>query len=782
MALPLKINGDTFWGVKLLASICFASALAVAQDFAQHIKPALSANCAPCHNPANPRKRINFLQAEREADVLARRGLWRNVSTQLRNRTMPPGNHKLAEADRLRISTWIDEKLRNSACTTETYVGYVPPRRLNRREYKNTIRDLFGLDLHIPDLFPADEAGGAGFDTNGDTLYLPPMLLERYMEAARVIAERVVATPPMNRVYLSYELEPQQAPPPPNTIRPTRVLQPGEEIKLRTSVYAAGTYNVRVSVERPRVTPFSLEVLSDGEVLSKMSFARDSGGGATARVAAAEWGRGGHEVLIRNGSEKIDFYSLTIEQKLDPPSAEKKALHYRLLGVEAGETPVSPRVVARRAIERLLPRAYRRPVEATEVEKFLALYDRSAQRGEPFEESFKLALRAILLSPRFLFRVDDSDPKPGIRPLDDYALASRLSYFLWATMPDEELLNLAANGKLQDPAVLRAQVERMLDDPRSRNFANAFVGQWLGTQEIGGRAVPLLTELQHFYTPEIAADLREQPALMFHHMLQADRSLLDLLDGNYTFMTERLLRYYQLEGKIPPLPSPGFHRVEWPDRQRGGVLGLASVLAMTSHYKQASPVLRGAWVLDTLLGMPVPPPPDNVPALEEAGKGRGKKLTVREMLAMHRESPACATCHNIMDPVGLALEHFDWMGRWRDSDDDGRPVDATAKLASGEQFNGAVELRQFLLGRKEDFLRHLTTKVMGYALGRGIEDGDQCTIDNMVKAAAANQYSARNLIREIVLSSPFRMTQGDAQVSEQRAPTKKAPKRLLGTK
>lgn len=766
------------------ALVCAASILvASAQDFAAHIKPVLTSNCAPCHNPANPRNRLNFLTAQDAQDVETRRNLWRNVATQMRNRTMPPGNHKLAEAERVSIVQWIETRLRQSACTGADYAGPSAPRRLNRREYRNTIRDLLGLELPITDMFPADESGGAGFDTNGETLYVPPMLLERYLEAAKTIADRVIISPPLTRVLLSHELSPVIPAPPRTALKPTRILQPREEVKTKLVAYAEGPYNLRVSVERPPVTPFTLEVLSDGEVVGKMSFARDSAGGATARVAVAEWGRGEHEVTIRNGTEQIAFYSLTIEQKIAPPTADKRALHYRLLGLEPGETPVQPRAAAQELLERLLPRAYRRPVAREEVQKMLTLFDRSAQRGEPFEESMKLVLRAVLVSPRFLFHIPDPEARPGIQPLDSFALASRLSYFLWATMPDETLWQLAQAGKLQDPAVLRQQTERLLNDARSRAFANAFVGQWLGTQEIGGRAVPLLTELQHFYTPEVAADLREQPALLFHSMLRNGSSLLDLLDGNYTFLTQRLARYYQIEDQIPALPPQGFHRVQWPDKRRGGVLGLASVLAMSSHYKQASPVLRGAWILDTLLGTPVPPPPPDVPTLEESAKAAGKKQSVRQLLQMHRASTACSACHNLMDPYGLALENFDWMGRWRDTEDDGTPVDASAKLATGESLRGIEDLRSHLLSRKEDFLRHFTTKLLGFALGRAIQDGDQCTVEALAKKVTQENFSAQALVREIVLSLPFRHSQSDAVISSVPGENrKKEPKRLLGTK
>jgi mono/diheme cytochrome c family protein len=755
----------------------------LAQEFQNQVRPALETHCAACHNPKNPKNRINFLAADDETDLGIRRVLWRDVAVQLRNRTMPPGNHKLTEADRLYLANWIDQKLRTTACAGGEFAGFVPPRRLNRREYRNTVREIFGFDAPVAEYFPADEAGGAGFDTNGETLYIPPMLLERYLEAAKKIAAEVIASPPYQRVYLSWELEPKQAAPPPETVRPTRVLAPGEEVKLTVNVFADGVYNLRVSVERPRLTPFTVQLLSDGQVAGKFDFARDSAGGATARAASVEWAAGTHEIVVRNGQEKIDFYSLTVEQKLAEPSPAQRAMHHRLLGIEAGETPARPREAARRAIARLLPKAFRRPVDEATIEKYLSLFDRSAKRGEPFTESMRLVLRGVLLHPEFLFRIDDPDPRPGIRPLGDFALASRLSYFLWSTPPDQELWALAEAGRLREETTLMAQLTRMMEDPRSRALASAFAGQWLGTQEIGGRAVPLLTELQHFYTPEIAADLREQPGLLLHDLLQRGGSILELLDGRETFLTARLARFYQVEDHFPSLPLSGFHKVSWPDERRTGVWGLASVLAMTSHYKQASPVLRGAWVLDTLLGTPVPPPPPDVPSLEEAAKGHGqKKLTVREMLALHRENTACAACHNIMDPVGLALENFDWMGRWREKEEDGRPVDASAKLASGESFTGPEGLRGFLLGRKDDFTRHFAGKLMGYALGRPLGDEDQCKVEAIAKTVAGDGYSAKTLLREIVLSPQFRFTQGDAAAIESRQGPKKEPRRLLGTK
>jgi cytochrome c553 len=746
------------------------------QEFSESIRPVLHQNCAACHNPSNPANRTNFLSAQTAKDVETKRGLWANVAVQLRNRTMPPVASKLTEEDRLRIATWIETRLRDTACSTGEFAGAVAPRRLNRREYHHTIRDLLGVDLAVADIFPADESGGAGFDTNGETLYIPPMMLERYMEAAQAILDRVIVTPRLSRTFPSAEMQPPIPSP-----RPGRPLEPSQEVSADVTIFVDGQYNLRVSLERPKQTPLQVEVKVDGTSVGKLNYPADSNGGATARAQVANLDRGVHKITVVTGEQPILLYSLSVEQRQAEPPAEKAALHYRLFGMEPSEAPLEPRTGARRVLEKFLRKAYRRPVEPAETERFLALYDRAAERGDPYEESIKLALKGVLVSSPLLFRIEERSTGPVIRQLGQYDMASRLSYFLWSTLPDEELFRLAEQGRLQDPEILSRQVDRMLDDPQSRAFAGAFVGQWLGTQDIGGRAVPLLTELQHYYTPEVAAELRQEPVMLFHHLLTENRSLLELLTSNYTFMTARLAKFYQVEDKVNRL-SDGFQRVEWPDDRRAGVLGMASVLAMTSHYRQSSPVLRGAWVLDTLLGTAVPPPPPDVPPLEKAAKSE-KGLSIKEILSRHRSDPSCTTCHHLMDPIGFGLENFDWMGRWRDEDQSGRPVDASGTLPSGERFNGPVELRQVLVNRKSDFLRHLSGKLLGFALGRGLQDGDQCTVQRLTDTLERDGYRARTLIREIVLSTPFRNTQGGVEgVVSGRPQPKRSTRRLLGDK
>ncbi len=760
--------------LSLILAVYSASA---AEDFARDIKPVLEKNCLACHNPANPKSRVDFLKAKTESDLESKRLLWRDVATQLRNRTMPPMASKLSEKDRLGIATWIDDRLRLTACSTGEIAAAIPPRRLNRREYHQTIRDLLGLDFNVADIFPADESGGNGFDTNGETLYLPPMLLERYMEAAQKILDRVIVTLPMTKTFPSAEMNP-----PKPGLKPGRSLAAGEQLTAEFPIFVDGSYNLKVSIERPKEVPVTVQVKVDQAQGSTLSYARDSNGGPTTRTHVATLTRGVHSISAIAGGLPVDFYSLTVEQRGEPVSAEKRALHFRLFGLEAGEAPVDTTLGTRRLLESFLRRAYRRPIAVSDTNPFFAIYKRAFERGDPYEEAVKMALKAVLVSPRFLFRVEDVQPELTPKAIGQFDFASRLSYFLWSSSPDEELLRLAEQGRLQDPAVIHAQVDRMIDNPRSRSLAKSFIGQWLGTQEVGGRVVPLLTELQHYYTPEVAADLREEPVLLFHHLFSSGRSLLELLNANYSFLTARLAKFYQVEDRLKTPLGDQFTRVEWPDDRRAGVLGMASVLAMNSHYKQASPVLRGAWVLDTILGTPVPPPPPDVPPLETAAKSE-KGLTMRQIVQRHRADAACASCHNLMDPIGLGLENFDWMGRWRDTESSGSPVDNTGTLPSGETFAGAVGLRKVLLERKEEFLRHVSGKLLGYALGRSMQDSDQCTVQHIVDMLGKENYSSRTLIHEIALSSPFRNTQALAGSPVSANPgVKRKSTRLLGDK
>lgn len=753
-------------------------------EFAKSIRPALVQNCGGCHNPNNPKNHINFLKAATAQDIEQSRGLWRNVAAQLRNRTMPPAESKLTEDDRLNIATWVDNRLRQTACSIGEYAGAVAVRRLNRREYHNTIRDLLGLDFNVSDIFPADGSGGAGFDTNGETLFVPPLLMERYMEAAQQIADRVIVSPKLMRTYTAAEMQPALPAP-----AASRELTPGQVISATVPIYVDGDYDVLVAVKSEDLSA-KLELKVDGLAGVPLIAPRPRpGGGAFFRLPAyrvqVRLGRGLRTLSVVAPEHLVSLATLTVEQKPETPSPERLAMHYRLLGTEPGEEPLHGRKAAGHILRTFLRKAYRRPVQQPDIDRLLVLYDRAEKRGDPFEERMKLVLKAVLVWPDFLFKLEKRTEKPGIYPLSQHELAVRLSYFLWSTMPDEELAALADRGLLQDPATLAQQVERMIDDPRAHTFTSTFIGQWLGTQDLGGRVFPMLTELQAYYNPPVAADLRAEPVLLFESILSENGSLLDLLTSNYTFLTQRTVKYYQLEKHFKEIQDDRFHKVQWPDGRRAGVTGMASTMAITSHYRQTSPVLRGAWVLETLLGTPIPPPPPNVPQLdavkceENCVQQAKTAVGMRQKILQHRADPACAACHNLMDPIGFALENYDWTGRWRDKEFDGSAIDASGTLPSGASFNGPEGLRNVLLEKKDEFLRHLTAKALGYALGRTLQDGDSCTIQKMAETLQKDNYRARTLLREIVLSVPFRNSQGGAVTMEAAPPPRRVARPMV---
>ncbi|HWB87335.1 MAG TPA: DUF1592 domain-containing protein [Bryobacteraceae bacterium] len=773
------------FGALLIVSACTYAATAPTDEFAQKIRPILASNCMPCHDPAgsNPNK---FLAAHVSKDIELKRGLWRDVEEQIRNRSMPPIASKITEEQRLIVADWVDKELRLTACDTGPFAGASTLRRLNRREYHNTIRDLLGVDFTVASLLPADATGGAGFDTNGDTLYTGPMLTERYLEAAEQILDQAIITPPLEKSLKGSELLPSKGGDP----AAPRALAVGEEVSFPLTAYVDGKYDINLTIPRTD-TPPKLTLTVDGvdagqiKVAQRGFFRRQVGVGVVGRrplpttstaTIQIPLERGNHQLTIK-ATDATAINEVDIAQVPEEPNAERKALHYKLLGTEPGEQPLVPRRTAQHILTEFLPRAYRRPIQPGETDRFMALYDRAAKRGDPWEECMKLALKGVLVSTDFLFKMEVRNPKPGIYPIGQYEMATRLSYFLWSTMPDEELMRLAAQGKLQDPKVLTAQVDRMLDDPRSTAFTSSFINQWLGTQDLGGRLVPLINTMASFYNAESAADLREEPIMLFNRIVGENRSLLELLTANYTYMTERLVKFYQMEDKIH-IRGNNFQLVQWPDNRRAGVLGMAAPLAITSQLYQTNPILRGAWVLETILGTPVPPPPPGVKPLPIPEKG-GVEPTIREKLAMHRTNPTCATCHKLMDPIGFGLENFDGLGRWRDKDSEGRPIDASGTLPSGEKFNGPVELRQALLAKKDDFMRQLTGKVMGYALGRSLKDGDSCNVQTLSNRVEKDNYSARTLIKEIVLSTPFRNSQGGVVKSESISEGKKVTERII---
>ena len=429
---------------------------------------------------------------------------------------------------------------------------------------------------------------------------------------------------------------------------------------------------------------------------------------------------------------------------------------------------VSEEQAARTIFKTFLPRAFRRPVTEAEAAPYLELFRAARKQGEPFEAAVLFSLRGALVSPMFLFRAETPNASAAPRPLDSYAMASRLSYFLWGSMPDELLFDLAARGKLQDPEVLKQMVRIMLRNDRSMGFVQSFVEQWLHTRELSGDKAPDAKLFPDLTTDEdLRSDIRYQPIMFFREVFLRNLPLTYFLDSEHTIGTRKLEKHFGLK---LPLNANQTSQPHWvslpPNTNRGGLLGMPAVLTVASYPYRTSPVLRGAWILESILGTPPPAPPANVPPLEEVAAGAAPK-TVRERLAAHRTNAVCASCHTRIDPYGFALENYDVTGRWRDTDA-GKKIDASAELIDGTKFDGPAELRKVLLDRKDLFVRHLTNKLLGYALGRGLTLQDSCTVDAIVEKVKQNRYSALTLIDEIVLSVPFR-NQAAAAVAKEPA-------------
>jgi uncharacterized protein DUF1588/uncharacterized protein DUF1592/uncharacterized protein DUF1587/uncharacterized protein DUF1585/uncharacterized protein DUF1595 len=477
-----------------------------------------------------------------------------------------------------------------------------------------------------------------------------------------------------------------------------------------------------------------------------------------------------------NAAETLFLSPIHAEKYLE---AARQALDYAMKDPRAREVfliaepsrTVSPEQAARKILEAFLPRAFRRPVSAEETERYLALFKTAQARKEPFDESIVYALQGVLISPHFLFRRERPNPDPQPRLLDDYEIASRLSYFIWGSLPDKTLFDLAAQGKLKDPAVLKEQATRLLNggtpsrdedkvrvvlDGKLAEFATRFIEQWLGTRELGRDIKPDPKLFPEYYDAELQAAIRFQPILFFQELLASNLSLLNLIESNFTFVNTTLNRHYKLN--MTGLRQQPFKRDLPADSHRGGLLGMAAIAAVSSYPNRTSPVLRGKWVLDAMLGTPPPPPPPDIPALPETHAGEAPRTT-RERLMQHRENAACGACHNRIDPIGFGLENYDVLGRWR-TEDGGKPIDSKGELPDGTTFDGPDQLKAVLLGKKDLFIRHLTSKMLGYALGRGLTLEDSCTVDQIVADLQKNDYKAHTLIQGIVLSVPFRYQAG----------------------
>ncbi|MCM8531496.1 MAG: DUF1592 domain-containing protein [Lentisphaeraceae bacterium] len=723
--------------------------------FQEKVRPLLDKYCFDCHDPEDEDSESPFLEDKNAKDITHNRHIWKSVAAQIRNRTMPPKRKKKqpTEFERVELASWIDTYLRSSALEMPEYAGAVLTRRLNRDEYDNTIRDLVGLDLGFSYSFPMDGGGGEGFDNNGETLFLPPLLLERYLESAQLILDKAIITPLLALDFDGSEMLPAESD------TPTRFLASKSAVRKVFNSYLKGEYELKVNVTAVEGQA-KIRLLVDGIVAE--TFKVTSPKVLKTKVILQ---RGIHSFAIQNGKSQagISFDNVKI-RSLQKGDDKKKPFHDKIFKFSAGATKASQRLAAKKNVADFMFRAFRRPVSTEETSKYMAMYDRAINRGDPYEEGVKLALKAVLVSPHFIFMMEKQADSHKIQPLSQFELASRLSYFLWASMPDKTLFDLAKKGKLSDSSVLRNQIKRMLADKKSFNFLTKFTGQWLGTKDVGGKVAPLGRGTDIGYTPELGIALREEPIHLLNYIFQENKSLLDLIESDYMVINKQLAKHYG----VKDIKHSDFRVIKAPNKQRGGVLGLGGVHMVTSFPQRTSPVLRGAWVIETILGTPVPPPPDNVPELP-VKKNKKKKITIRQMFEQHRNNDVCSACHNLIDPIGFGLENYDLLGRWR-TEEKGIPVDASGVMPSGEKFNGPTELKQIILKQKDAFGRHFVSKVLGYSLGRSLLDEDAGTIERILNKLKESDFKSQTLIESVVMSIPFRKTQLISRAAKSKKP------------
>jgi hypothetical protein len=747
--------------------------------------------CVTCHNERL--KTANLLLDKADDQIANASDTWEKVVVQLRGRSMPPVNMPRPDSATYdAVASWLENELDRAAAVRPNPGRPAPLHRLNRTEYANAVRDLLGVEIVPTSMLPPD-AQAYGFDTNADALGVEPALLDRYLVAAAKIARVAVGDPTIPPAFERYTAVRG------NTNEQTWLWQTerlGESFSLgsRGGIAARhyfpvdGEYVFRVRLLRTYAgtirglnTPATIEVRVDGARVGQFTI---GGGTAEAREDAddalqvrASMTAGLHQVLATIvktegikaeglGPARIPIWN----REGDVGSAELAISSLLVGGPYNGRVPAdSPSrrrifvcrpanasdetACATKIVSTVARTAYRRQVTRDDVETLMGFYQRGRAERD-FDTGVRAALERVLTSPDFLFRIE-ADPEklpPGTAyRLSDVELASRLSFFLWSSIPDEELLDLAIGGKLREPGVLDRQVRRMLAEPRARNaLVDNFFGQWLQTRNVWLLTPDANTKFPWFDDNLRSAMVRETE-LFLDDQLKADHGIAELLTSDSTFVNEQLARHYAISGVY----GSHFRRVTLADENRWGLLGKASVLAVTSYPTRTSPTIRGKWLLENILAAPVPPPPPNANTNLDETK-LGKTTTVREMLEQHRANPVCASCHARMDPLGFSLENFDAIGQWRTTDGDA-PINAAGVLLDGTTVDGPAALRRALVAQKEQFVRTVTGKLLTYAIGREMQYADAPAIRAIVRAAAADDYRWSSTILAIVKSPPFQM-------------------------
>ncbi len=751
--------------------------------FDQKVGVFVKTNCAMCHNEQLKTAGLALTKYHDTAAMIHDREIWEKVVARVRAGEMPPkGLPRPKPEDVDSFTNWIEGQFDQFDATAAPDPGHLTAHRLNRTEYNNTIRDLVGVHFEPAADFPADDSG-FGFDNIGDALSVSPILMEKYLAAAKKIAAEAIPA--------------ALVPPKPTRFRYSPEIGPMEERPALEHTFllpAEGDYDIRAGASGRR-QPLTLTVELDGKEIKTETLTVENDkpragelrlhlpyGEHVVRAFLTPRDATPEEVTIMASNEAKEEASLAkqiahnpgdevqirLQHKLGNPPTHIDALELR--GPFEALAPPLPASYARIFIcghpmgqhnaqcmrtdlAHFARLAYRRPVTKAELEKVDKLMAAVQKSGLTQEQAMRVGVEAILVSPNFIYRIE-RDPKDptAVHKVNDFELASRLSYFLWSSMPDETLLTLAGEHELSKPEVLNAQVKRMLQDKKSVALVDNFAGQWLELRNLDS----VRPDPDQF--PEFDTQLRKamytETHMFVEALIQEDHSILDLIDGNYTYLNEKLAKFYG----IPGIKGDHFQKVELDGTERSGVLTQASVLTVTSYPTRTSPVLRGKWILENVLNTPPPPPPPGVGSID--AKGGASSGTMRQQMEKHRANPICAGCHTRMDPLGFALENYNAIGQWR-TEDANQPIDSSGVLPNGKKFAGSAELKKILANNKDAFAQCLTEKLMIYALGRGLEGFDRTATKKIEVDLAKNDYRFSALISGIVNSVPFQMGRGD---------------------
>lgn len=766
----------------LAAALPLGGLLFAADDpagFEGKVTPLFAESCTVCHNAQMASGSLNLAPFTAPGSLAEKREDWERIVHKLRTGEMPPRGIPRPAQERIdALVQFVQSEFEKADSKVKPDPGRVTARRLNRNEYSNTIRDLLAVDFRADKDFPTDDSGH-GFDNIGDVLTISPVLMEKYMSAAERISATAIGANPLPGKPVEAEYHRKD-----KTIR--RI--DASTIEAVHRVEWDGEYIVRIGLpgERKDGKPVLLRFSMDGrELHSQMAETKPSGLVYFDPFSMEEMRlvlpAGDH--VFRAGFVNDEFVKAVPPKELYDRQKNKFIESITFVGPFPAEVeresrkkilicdPNSGKACVTEIISTLARRAYRRPVSKDEVASLVRFVGLAQSEGQSVEQGIQLAIQAMLVSPHFLFRIerDPDATDPGkTHQISEIELASRLSYFLWSSMPDDELLSLAAQNKLREKGVLDAQVRRMLADPRSSALAENFAGQWLET-----RALDSVTPDPDKF-PEWSLELRdamkEETRLFFEAVLRDNRPISDLLNANFTYVNGPLAKHYGIDG----ISGPDFQRVELDNGQRGGILSQASVLTVTSYPTRTSAVIRGKYVLENILGAPPPAPPPDVPALDEAEVGQSGSF--RQKLEQHRSNPACSSCHERMDALGFGLENYDAIGKWRTTDGN-FPVDASGTLPNGEAFGTPAELKKILVSDLSEFCSTLTEKMMTYALGRGLERYDNRTVRGITRKLEEKDFQFQTLVHEIVNSLPFQNRRGEVVETASIGRTKEAAHR-----